>query len=414
MTSGFNLSLRGLRLIQLLWLIFTLLSIFLWLAGAYANFSLPLPSCVQTFCDPFALSLEDYQLIQALHLPEDSLLFFWHAGGMVISVFFFVTAGLIFWRRSDDVFALLISSCLIFLGSVLFTEYDDAVYRTYESLRLPMDLVFRVGWTTLILLLFYFPNGKVVPDRREIRWLIGAFVVYFFLFGANATRYLDTRFSFGPMLVLVLILGVGLQIYRYLQVSSPIQKQQTKWVLFGIFGSALTMLLWSWMQVQYPSYPTTPGRIYALLWVRPLIILLITSLPLTIAFSILRYRLFDIDLIIRRTLTYSILSLLLALVYFGSIFTLQRIFSAISNQQSSIVIVLSTLAIAALFNPLRRRVQDFIDLRFYRAKYDAERTLAQFAATARDEVDLEKLSGALLGTVEETMQPESSSLWLVK
>jgi hypothetical protein len=111
-------------------------------------------------------------------------------------------------------------------------------------------------------------------------------------------------------------------------------------------------------------------------------------------------------------MVYTALTSLLALVYFGSILLLQRIFSAISDQQSPIIIVLSTLTIAALFNPLHRRVQDFIDRRFYRRKYDAERALAQFAATARDEVELERLSGALLGVVEETMQPERASLWL--
>jgi hypothetical protein len=140
--------------------------------------------------------------------------------------------------------------------------------------------------------------------------------------------------------------------------------------------------------------------------------LLVLPFPISLAIAIWRHQLFDIDLIIRRTLIYTILTTLLALVYFGSVLLLQTLFSAVTDQQSPLIIVLSTLAIAALFNPLRGRVQDFIDRRFYRAKYDAERTLARFAETAREELNLEQLSEALLAVVEETMQPERVSLWL--
>jgi hypothetical protein len=134
------------------------------------------------------------------------------------------------------------------------------------------------------------------------------------------------------------------------------------------------------------------------------------TLPVTIGISILRYRLFDIDLLIRRTLQYSLLSGLLALTYFGSITVLQRLFFA--NQQSEISIVLSTLAIAALFFPLRNRVQEFIDKRFYRKKYDAQKVLAEFAATCRDETDLDKLTARLAEVIDETLQPEKVSVWI--
>ncbi|GAH34212.1 unnamed protein product, partial [marine sediment metagenome] len=130
------------------------------------------------------------------------------------------------------------------------------------------------------------------------------------------------------------------------------------------------------------------------------------------AFSILRYRLWDIDILIRRTLVYAVLTALLLILYFGSVVLLQQFFRALTGQDSPIVIVISTLVIAALFSPLRNRVQNIIDRRFYRRKFDAQQALAAFAATARDEVDLDHLQVELVSIVQETMQPEQVSLWL--
>ncbi len=137
-------------------------------------------------------------------------------------------------------------------------------------------------------------------------------------------------------------------------------------------------------------------------------------LPISIGMAILKYRLFDIEIIIRRTLVYAALSGLLALVYFGAVTLLQGVFTAFSGQSSAIVVVLSTLFIAALFNPLRWRVQEFIDRRFYRRQYDSEKALAQFAAAARSETNLDQLSESLVDTVKGTLQPEKVDLWVTR
>jgi hypothetical protein len=136
------------------------------------------------------------------------------------------------------------------------------------------------------------------------------------------------------------------------------------------------------------------------------------ALPIGIGVAILRYRLWDIDIIIRRTLQYALLTGLLAFVYLGCVLILQQLFEAVTGQASPLAIVASTLAIAALFSPLRHRVQAFIDRRLYRKKYDAAQTLAAFAAAARDETDLEALTTQLLRVVTETMQAEQVRLWL--
>jgi hypothetical protein len=143
-------------------------------------------------------------------------------------------------------------------------------------------------------------------------------------------------------------------------------------------------------------------------------LLVLPSIPIATGIAILRYRLFDIDVIINRTLVYGSLTVMLALIYFGGVATTQAIFGAFTGQeeQPQLAVVVSTLVIAALFNPLRRRVQSFIDRRFYRKKYDARKTLEAFSAKLRDETDLEALTDDLVGVVRETMQPAYASLWL--
>ena len=198
-----------------------------------------------------------------------------------------------------------------------------------------------------------------------------------FLIATSVPIFAGTARSAIPLVVpfpLFMLLTVA-QVYRYRRVSNDAERKQTKWVVFGFVVSFVLSLIASVVYRQ-PSPP------------------LLNVIPLALTMAILRSKLWDIDVIIRKTLIYTVLTALLALVYFVSVVLFQWLFGSLTGvAQAPVAIVVSTLAIAALFTPLRRRIQDVIDRRFFRKKYDAERVLAQFAITAGDETDLDVLTG---------------------
>ena len=196
-------------------------------------------------------------------------------------------------------------------------------------------------------------------------------------------------------------LSVASLVVRYRRAQFR-ERQQIKWLLFAGAAFAGYYVLSLWFEEN--------ARAQGLL--NLLFVCSILGIPVAIAIAILRYQLYDIDIIIRKTLLYGGLTATLALVYFGSVLLLQSIVGRGADEQSPLIIVLSTLLIAALSSPLRRRLQETIDRRFYRRKYDAQQVLAQFAQTARDEVSLEALTTALASVVQDTMQPESAAIWL--
>jgi hypothetical protein len=205
-----------------------------------------------------------------------------------------------------------------------------------------------------------------------------------------------------PMLF-VAGLGAVISVFVRFRRSRGDERQQIKW-----FASAAALSL-VWIIVFGQSTRGLPEVIVALSF-----LLVIPSVPIATGIAILRYRLYDIDVIINRTLVYGSLTLMLALLYFGGVTVTQALFTALTGQeeQPQLVIVVSTLVIAALFTPLRRRIQSFIDRSFYRRKYDAAKTLEEFSMKLRDETDLNALSDDLVGVVRETMQPAHVSLWL--
>jgi hypothetical protein len=320
----------------------------------------------------------------------------------------------IFWRRSDDWMALLTGLGLLAFGVFFRTDGPTALGHQYPAVWLPVSLLAFLGSMLFILFLYLFPNGRFVPRWTRwipILWGIHEVAYYFFpdsIFNISKTLpLLDLLVS-----VAFFSIGVGAQIYRYRHVSGRVERQQTKWVVFGMISAVLGGLLFLLpLNISPTLVNFRSPYVFAFEAAVAGFLLLI---PLSIGIAILRYHLWHIDIIINRTLVYGALSASLAAVYLGGVAAVQAIFRALTSQQEQpqLAIVVSTLVIAALFNPLRRRIQTFIDRRFYRRKYNARKTHETFSAKIRDETDLEALSDDLVGVVRETMQPTHVSLWL--
>jgi hypothetical protein len=318
-------------------------------------------------------------------------------------------ATVLFWRRSNDWMVVFTSSYLLLYGTIMAgpLEWAEEFYPAWPSLA--VDVIQPLLLTTpTVALVVLFPDGRFVP--RWTRWLILLSIAL-----VATTLYLPLAY-WGTLLVVMLLGAIYAQVFRYRHVSTPAERQRTKWVLFGFLIWWLLMMILGvpyLLELNLPSDRPLPWWTHlgsAGWW------LTLTIVPLSLSIAVLRYRLYDIDVVINRTLVYGLLTLMLLLVYFGSVTSLQYAFRALSGHADlpQLTIVVSTLVIAALFNPLRLRIQAFIDRRFYRQKYDAAKTLEAFSAKLRDETDLDSLNAELLAAVRETMQPEHVSLGLRK
>jgi hypothetical protein len=323
-------------------------------------------------------------------LPEYAFLFItFH----ILETLVWVGVGiLVFSLRSDDWLALIASTMMI-----LFTTgtASNPIKLVYPSLGWLAELGFGLQNATLFLFVGLFPGGYFAP--RWMRWYWLALVVLSLVDSTVGLPALSWLWI--PAWLSFLTLGPFSQIYRYIKVSNPVERLQTKWVVLGFTLMAGFIFIGATLQ---------EIGILANYYLADFLFGIVSlALPISIGISVLRFRLWNIDIIIRRTLVYGGLTATLAAVYFGSVVVLQAIFQRLTGQhQSPIATVISTLAIVALFTPLRRRIQNDIDRRFFRKKYDAQKTLEGFAASVRDEVELEDLTQRLLAVVEETMQPE--------
>jgi hypothetical protein len=329
----------------------------------------------------------------------------------VYQLVWFVVGALIFWRRSDDRMALLVSMFLVSFGPVTVDTTDaEALISSQPAWWLPVRGVDVVGNVCVVLFFLLFPSGRFAPPW--MRWLAVAFCT--FQISRNLFPEFYTRSPSLEMVSLLVFLGIVVslvwsQIYSYRRDSSPAQRRQTKWVVFGT-----TLAVAGTFPFQLPvDLSLVDGDTpLALLLLRTGFAFSFLLVPLSISVAVLRSHLFDIDILINRTLVYGSLTAMLIGLYFGGIVVLQRLFVVLTGEKSTLAVVASTLLIAALFNPLRRRIQSFIDRGFYRRKYDARKTLESFSAKLRNETDLDALSDDLVGVVRETMQPEHITLWL--
>jgi hypothetical protein len=329
----------------------------------------------------------------------------------VFELVWFAVGALIYWRRPEDPMALLVSVFLVAFGTVTFDiTVADTLISSHPVWWLPVRSVQLLGEVGIVLFFFLFPNGRFVPSWT--RWLAVAFIAFLV-----SRDLLPGMYSRSPALeglsewvfLGFVVISVWSQIYRYRRVSSPEQRRQTRWV---VFGTTLGVAGTSVFQLPLDFSLVNGDAPLVLLVLKAGFALSFLLIPLSIGVAVLRSRLFDVDVLINRTLVYGLLTATLVTLYFAVILALQRLLVVLTGQTSTLAVVGSTLLIAALFNSLRRSIQSFIDRRFYRKKYDARKTLETFSARLRDETDLAALNDDLVSVVRETVQPTHVSLWL--
>jgi hypothetical protein len=356
----------------------------------------------------------------------------WFGWGWALPVVYSLTAAVILSRepRNRVGWLLMLPALVTAVPIGQLPPEPPAAMTPVLWLRLWLD-----GWSWLaaifpiLLIPLHFPTGR--PPSARWNWVnrlalgMALFFVALVAFGeylystgygwrlANPIGFIpDELFSGGAFMavwsagLLALVGGSAASLFVRYRGAGPVEREQIKWLLFAggllaVFYAALVL-----GNLGTGDAWLSTGR------VNLLFVLSLLALPVAIAVAILRYRLFDIDVIIRKTAVYGALSAVLALVYFGSVFLLTTLFGSLSGQESTLALVISTLLIAALFAPLRRSLQSAIDRRFFRKKYDSELVLARFAQTARQETDLEALTAELVSVLQETMQPRSIGLWI--
>jgi MFS family permease len=344
-------------------------------------------------------------------------------------------AALILSRQPNNTIGWLLMLIGISLATDIFKNYFNSLAAAPEAPSPAFILaLWFTGWSWMLFIfptfyiLLLFPNGRLASPRwRWVNFYILSVFAFFFIVIAfeknlvpdngawsmiNPLGFIPIdwveNYSAAPFLIGLLsttVLSVVSIVARYRQADAVV-REQIKWLLYASSLFAAFYILTVLFNINSETWGSGPSLPNLLLALGAL------SLPVAIAISILRYRLWDIDVIIRRTLVYSILTAILALVYFGGVTLLQGVLSGITGEHSTAAIVLSTLTIAALFSPLRKRMQEFIDHRFYRRKYNAEKTLQAFSESLREQVDLDELNERLITIVNETLQPENVGLMM--
>jgi hypothetical protein len=337
----------------------------------------------------------------------------------VASACLWVGTGAFLWRKLDQGIVLVLALQLIaqgVIGGSARTQGGlvDVLTQAHSPWQVPAQLL--SGANAILLTFFWvlFPTGRFVP--RWMRWVaVGwlAFGLLEFLLGRINSLVPLSQLLLLPAVPGIFLLVAFAQVYRYLRVSTSLERQQTKWVLVAFIGVNLVQFGTFLPQAVFAPL-RQPDSLYGPL-ATMVVILSFASVPVFYLIAILRWHLFAIDTITNKALVYGVLLGLLGTLYVSLIIALESLVELFGGTvvQSPVVHVVVALAMAALFLPARRRIQNLIDRRFYRKKYDAAITLAAFSATLRQETDLEQIRERLLAVVQETMQPAHVSLWLV-
>lgn len=401
-----------LLLARVLWVVVTVLVLGLDLAGAPVAYQQAHHICTSGSCD-FQLKQAQADQLQALGHALDFYAIFVVCLESLATLVYAALGAIIFWRRSDDTVALLGAFMLVTFGGAAFNGTMAALPYANPAWTLPTMLLNAIGQVAFYAFFCVFPSGRFVPRWTIWVTLVWAAVWIVQLFpntpAAAVGQFLNSGFAF----IAIILLPIAAQVYRYRYASTPIQRQQTKWVVFGfVTGVGGFLILLTLGTILLPA--SQRENVQGMLILTTLVYLFLLLIPIAIALAILRSQLWEIDILINRALVYGTLTALLAAVYVMLTIGLERLAIAITgtSTQKPFFIVAATLAIAALFQPLRVRIQSTIDRRFYRHKYDAAKTLAAFTSALRQEIDLNDLSTELIDVVDKTMQPAHVSLWL--
>lgn len=381
-------------------------------AVQFASFAYELPHYLPLAEHPCQerclLTIQHAQLLKQVGIPLTAYVVIAQVTTLLAVLISATMAGVLFWRRSHDLMVLIAAYVIVVLPTsvALMPGPTVTTYVQTTAFTLPpiADYLINAILSGAIFGLFLlFPSGRFVP-RWSWAWLIG-----FMVFTTTNFALSDLQMALAPVWILFFAGAAAAIAYRYWRVSTPVERQQTKWVSLG-FIVFMFIISAYWI----PSFTALGTTLYEpLAYVAYQLVLPVV--PLSFFIAIQRYRLYDIDTIIRRTLVYGSLTAILVAIYAIGVVGAQAVVGQVvgpSSEQAPILIVITTLLIAALFQPLRNFLQKAIDQRFYRTKYDVERTLATFGVALRSDVDLDRLQVDLVTVVEETMQPEHASIWL--
>lgn len=359
--------------------------------------------------------------------------------GITVAVFM-ITAFIIFWSRSDNRMTVLVSIGLLTFGAMAFPTLD-ALVKVHPQMQIPVLIIQAIGLGSALLVFYLFPNGQFVPRwTRALAYIWGAWTIAWIVLPTTLEIHTETwpviLQSIYPLLVrveperiislynnirlysmafvLVVWFGSGIfaQIYRYRHISTMPQRQQTKWVVFGL-STAVVGYLFIYLLFGSPSNFTAENfNLIPALARTTLLSFCYILVPVTLAISILRFQLWDVDFLINQTLVYVALTTLVGAFYIGNVILLQAIFRAFTGETSDFAIVISTLVLAALFQPFRKRLQSFIDRLFFREKIDFRQAFTDFSLEIRTIIDLPELLNVLLERVTELLHIQHGAVYL--